>query len=331
VKTEPQRLIAPPGTCRLDAFLAAQLPHSRSRLAGVIRDGHVQVDGVVVAAPKHKLRGGEAVQVHVPPPPSSELIAQDLGLPVVHLDDDVIVVNKPTGMVVHPARGHPSGTVVNAVLHLLQPPVEGQMVRGHPVDVTRPGIVHRLDRGTSGVMVVARHPDAHAQLAQQFHDHTIGRRYVCIVLGETREDAGTVDAVLGRHPVDRLRFAVSERGRHAVTHWNVVGRAKGLASLVVCRLETGRTHQIRVHLAHIGMPVLGDPLYGLKRWPTPVRSALGAVAHQLLHAFRLDFDHPATGVRVGFRAPPPPEFLAVAEALGLSDALAALLAAPTTE
>lgn len=333
---ETTALVAPPGTARLDAVLAGALPQSRARLSALVKAGEVQVDGVVVRQPRHKLRGGERLVVRIPPPPPAELVAEDLGLPLLHLDDDVIVVDKPAGLVVHPGKGHASGTLVNGLLHLLKQPAPGETVRGHAVDPSRPGIVHRLDRGTSGVMVVARHPDAHADLAAQFHDRTVGRRYVCVVLGGPKgTDHGTIDAPLGRHPNDRIRFSVQDRGRRAVTHWRCFGEGRygvagdaqgGRVSLLVCRLETGRTHQIRVHLQHLGMPIVGDPLYGARRWPGPVLRALGSHGDQLLHAFHLAFDAPGGGERRAFSTPPPAGFRAAVERLGLSDALEAALA-----
>jgi len=332
----PLVVVAPPGKGRLDATLAAELPQSRARLAACIKAGEVEVDGEVVCQPRHKLRGGERLTVRLRPSPPTGLVAEDLGLPLLHLDDDVIVVDKPAGIVVHPGKGHPSGTLVNGLLHLLRQPEPGAEIRGHPVDPARPGIVHRLDRATSGVMVVARHPEAHASLAGQFHDRSVGRRYVCVVLGAPRESAGTVDAALGRHPTDRLRFAVTEpeRGRHAVTHWRCLGEGRfgvagdaqgGRVSLLVCRLETGRTHQIRVHLQHLGLPILGDPLYGPRKTPGPVQRALGDGAEQLLHAFHLSFDAPGDGTRRCFSTAPPASFRSAVDALGLTGALQAAL------
>lgn len=329
-ETEREVLVAPSGKARLDAVLAAALPQSRARLSGLVKAGEVTVDGAIVRQPRHKLRGGERLVVHLPPPPSSTLEAEDLGLPVLHLDEDVVVVHKPAGLVVHPGKGHPRGTLVNGLLHLLRTPAAGDTVRGHAVDPTRPGIVHRLDKGTSGVMVVARHPDAHAHLSQQFHDRTVGRRYLCVVLGGPKDDSGTVDAPLSRHNTDRLRFAVRDGGRRAVTHWRRVGEGRygvagdargGRVSLLVCRLETGRTHQIRVHLQHLGLPIVGDPLYGPKRTPGPVQRALGEHDAQLLHAFHLAFEPPGGGPRRSFTTPPPAPFVAAVAALGLSDAL----------
>ncbi|MEC7946516.1 MAG: RluA family pseudouridine synthase, partial [Myxococcota bacterium] len=328
-------LVAPAGKARLDAVLAAGLPQSRARLSSLVKAGHVTVDGVVVRQPRHTLRGGERLVVLVPPPPPAELEPEDLALPVLYIDDDVVVVDKPAGLVVHPGKGHPRGTLVNGLLHLLRAPVAGQRIRGHAVDPSRPGIVHRLDRGTSGVMVVARHPDAHARLAQQFHDRTVGRRYVCVVLGAPKETAGTVDAPLARHPTDRLRFAVREGGRHAITHWRRIGEGRygvagdargGRVSLMVCRLQTGRTHQIRVHMKHVGLPIVGDPLYGARRVPGPIMRALAGHGDQLLHASHLAFDPPGGGPRLTFTTPPPAAFREAADVLGLGESLAEALA-----
>lgn len=309
---------------RLDVILAAQLPLSRNRLKRLVQDGHVRVDGDVVTSPRHKLRGGERVEVSEPAPPPSELVAQDLDVPLLHLDDHLVVVDKPADMVVHPAKGHPDGTLVNALLHLI---AAGRRTEGeHPTPPARPGIVHRLDRGTGGVLVVARTPAALTHLAAQFAAHSVDRTYVALLWGETRGPSGTVDAPLGRHPKDRKRIAVQPDGRRAVTHWRRlaevrygnVARAKGgVLSLVECVLETGRTHQIRVHMHHIGLPLVGDPVYGRKRAiPASLRPALDGVSRQLLHAGRLGFVHP-DGRRLTFVRRPPPDFLAVLEALDL--------------
>lgn len=318
-------VVAPPRGGRLDAVLAAKLEASRSQVAKWIAAGLVRVDGAVATRARHKLRGGEEVVALEPPPPPSELVAQDLGVPMLHCDPHVVVVDKPADMVVHPAKGHPDGTLVNALLHLIS---EARRTEGpHPTPPARPGIVHRLDRGTSGVLVVARTPAALTHLAAQFHDHTVHRAYCALVWGETRGDSGTVDAPLARHPSDRVRFAVQERGRRAVTHWRRLGEARygvagdargGCVSLVECRLETGRTHQIRVHMHHIGLPLVGDPLYGRKKpVPGPLRGALAGVSRQLLHAGLLGFDHPDGSGHHRFERPPAPDFRAALDALDL--------------
>ena len=311
-------LEAPPEAGRLDAWLASCLPVSRSRLATLIRAGEIEVDGRATR-PRHKLLGGEVVRVRLPPPPPSEVVPQDLPLRVLHEDEALLVVDKAAGMVVHPGRGHPDGTLVNAILHRLG--------SERPGDPQRPGIVHRLDRGTSGVLVVARTEQAHAHLSAQLAAHTVTRRYAALVWGRMPQAEGTVDAPLGRHPKDRVRFAVQPRGKHAITHWRVLGESAlrregrgggGVVSLVECRLETGRTHQIRVHLSHLQRPILGDPLYGgRRRLPGALAEAMAEVDHQLLHAWCLGFDHPTRGERVDFTTPVPEDYARVLDALGL--------------
>jgi len=315
---EEHLLEAPPDAGRLDAWLASCLPVSRSRLAALIRAGQIEVDGRTTR-PRHKLLGGETVRVRLPPPPPSEVVPQDLPLRVLHQDDALLVVDKAAGMVVHPGRGHPDGTLVNAILHRLG--------SERPGDPHRPGIVHRLDRGTSGVLVVARTEQAHAHLSAQLAARTVTRRYAALVWGRMPQAEGTVDAPLGRHPKDRIRFAVQSRGKRAVTHWRVLGERAlgsagnaggGVVSLVECRLETGRTHQIRVHLSHLQRPLLGDPLYGgRRRTPRALADAMAGVDHQLLHAWCLGFDHPTREERVDFEALVPDDYARVLDALGL--------------
>lgn len=321
---ERHALTAPADAGRLDRWLASALPISRSRITGLIDEGRVRVDGRA-ARPSQKLVGGELVEVSVPPPPSTALVAQDLDVPLLYQDEHLLVVHKPAGMVVHPAAGHRDGTLVNALLPAISAG-EGD----EPWDPARPGIVHRLDRGTSGVLVVARTPEAHEGLARQFAAHTADRRYVALVWGQPRDLSGTIDAPLGRHPTDRLRFAVVPDGRRAVTHWRARGtttdpRAASLrVSVLECRLETGRTHQVRVHLQHLGHPVVGDPLYR-RSGPVPdaLRPLVEGIDHQLLHAWRLGFTHPITGANLCFEAPPPPELVGLATALGLGGLLPA--------
>lgn len=310
---------------RLDAVLAELVPVSRSRLKRLIQDGRVTVNAAQETAPRRKVWAGDVLVVEEPPPPPSELVAQDLEVPMVYLDDDVVVVDKPADMVVHPAKGHPDGTLVNALLHLIQ---QARHESGpYPTPPARPGIVHRLDRGTSGVLVVARTPAALTRLAAQFAAHSVDRAYVALVWGETPGASGTVDAPLARHPTDRLRFSVQERGKRAVTHWTrlaearygVAGNARGgVLTLVRCVLETGRTHQIRVHLHSLGLPLVGDPLYGRRKpIPGPLRDVLGPVQRQLLHAGRLGFQHPSRDERLQFQRAPAPDFRQVLEQLGL--------------
>lgn len=320
------RASAPVGKARLDAVLADLLPLSRSRLKALVEAGNVHVDGKVVTRPRYKLRGGEDLEVLEPPPPPSELVAQDLGVPLLHCDDTLVVVDKPADMVVHPARGHLDGTLVNGLLHLI---AHARRTEGpHPTPEGRPGIVHRLDRGTSGVLVVARTPAALTHLSAQFAAHSVERAYVALVWGETPGPSGTVEARLARHEKDRLRFAVCgpRDGKHAITHWRRLAEARyatkgeplgGVLSLVECRLETGRTHQIRVHMHHLGLPLVGDPLYGRRRpLPTSLVPVLGGLTRQMLHAAVLGFVHPEGGQSV-FERPPPDDFATVLEKLGL--------------
>ena len=266
---------------RLDAFLAAQLPGlTRSAAARLIEGGFVTVDGRP-AGKSVRLVGGETVSVTLPEAEEPEARPEDIPLDVVYEDGDVIVVNKPKGLVVHPAPGHPDGTLVNALLHHCGDSLSG--IGGE----LRPGIVHRIDRDTSGLIIAAKNDAAHQKLSAQLQDHTLARIYRCIVIGNLREDSGTVDAPIGRHPADRKKMAVVAGGRSAVTHWSVLERFPGY-TYVECRLETGRTHQIRVHMAHIGHPILGDTVYGAKK---PVPGLQG----QCLHAVGLRFLHPRTG------------------------------------
>ena len=284
----------PDGPARLDAFLAARAPElTRSAAARLIEEGRVLVNGRP-AAKSLKLAGGETVLVSLPEPEPTAAQPQDIPLDVVYEDEDVIVVNKPKGLVVHPAPGHPDGTLVNALLHHCGGSLSG--VGG----VLRPGIVHRIDRDTSGLIAAAKNDFAHQRLAAQLQDHTLARTYECIVVGNLREDSGTVDAPIGRCPADRKKMAVVPGGWPAVTHWEVIARYPGFTH-VRCRLETGRTHQIRVHMAHIGHPILGDTVYGAKK---PVPGLQG----QCLHAVGLRFLHPRTGRPVELSCPLPEEF-----------------------
>lgn len=287
---------------RLDAFLAAQLPSlTRSAAARLIEGGFVTVDGRP-AGKSVRLVGGETVSVTLPEAEEPEARPEDIPLDVVYEDGDVIVVNKPVGVVVHPAPGHPDGTLVNALLHHCAGSLSG--IGGQ----MRPGIVHRIDRDTSGLIIAAKNDAAHLALAAQLADHTLARTYECLAVGNFREDSGTVDAPIGRHPVDRKRMAVVRQGgREAVTHWEVIARYPGVTHLR-CRLETGRTHQIRVHLAYIGHPILGDTVYGAKK---PVAGLTG----QCLHAVGLRFIHPRTGEPVELTCPLPEEFVRMLEKL----------------
>lgn len=286
---------------RLDSFLTARLPGlTRSAAARLIETGQVLVDGKP-ARKSAKLAGGETVEVTLPDPEPADALPQDIPLDVVYEDDDVIVVNKPSGLVVHPAPGHPDGTLVNALLHHCGGSLSG--VGGE----LRPGIVHRIDRDTSGLIIAAKNDAAHQALAAQLADHTLARTYEAVVVGALREDGGTVDAPIGRCPSDRKKMAVVPNGKRAVTHWEVLERFPGY-TYVRCRLETGRTHQIRVHMAHLGHPIYGDTVYGGKK---PVPGLTG----QCLHAVGLRFVHPRTGETVELSCPLSGEFQALLEKL----------------
>ena len=279
---------------RLDAFLASSLDGlTRSQATRLIESGEVAVDGKPVSK-SYKLAGGEDIAVTLPEPEPVEAVPQDIPLDVVYEDADVIVVNKPSGMVVHPAPGHPDGTLVNALLYHCAGTLSG--IGG----ALRPGIVHRIDRDTSGLIIAAKNDAAHQYLSAQLADHTLARTYECIVVGALREDRGTVDAPIARHPTDRKRMAVVAGGREAVTHWEVIARYPGYTH-VRCRLETGRTHQIRVHMAYIGHPILGDTVYGAKK-------EVPGLTGQCLHAVGLRFLHPRTHEVMELSCPLPEEF-----------------------
>lgn len=282
---------------RLDAFLASSLDGlTRSQATRLIESGEVAVNGRAVSK-SYKLAGGEDIAVTLPEPEPVEAVPQDIPLDVVYEDADVIVVNKPSGMVVHPAPGHPDGTLVNALLYHCAGTLSG--VGG----ALRPGIVHRIDRDTSGLIIAAKNDYAHQFLSAQLADHTLARTYECIVVGNLREDSGTVDAPIARDSRDRKRMAVVPGGRRAVTHWEVIARYPGYTH-VRCRLETGRTHQIRVHMAYLGHPILGDTVYGAKK-------AVPGLTGQCLHAVGLQFIHPRTKELVSLTCGLPDEFTAM--------------------
>ena len=281
---------------RLDAFLARAMEDlTRSAAAKAIEEGRVLVSGKVPSK-SLKLTGNETIEFTPEEPAPIDAVPQDIPLDVVYEDDDVIVVNKPSGLVVHPAPGHPDGTLVNALLFHCGASLSG--VGG----ALRPGIVHRIDRDTSGLIIAAKNDYAHQFLSAQLADHALARTYECIVVGNLREDSGTVDAPIARDSRDRKRMAVVPGGRRAVTHWTVLARYPGYTH-VQCRLETGRTHQIRVHMAYLGHPILGDTVYGAKK---PVPGLTG----QCLHAVGLQFIHPRTKELVSLSCPLPGEFTA---------------------
>lgn len=283
---------------RLDSFLSRRVEGlTRSAAARLLAEGCVTCDGAVPGK-SYRIAGGEELCVTLPEAEEPEAVPQDIPLDVVYEDEDVIVVNKPVGMVVHPAPGHPDGTLVNALLHHCGDSLSG--IGGEK----RPGIVHRIDRDTSGLLIAAKNDYAHQALATQLQDHSLYREYEAVCVGGLREDGGTVDAPIGRHPTDRKKMCVDwKNGRPAVTHWTVLERFPGYTH-IQCRLETGRTHQIRVHLASIGHPLLGDVVYGAKK-PVP------GLAGQCLHARRLSFVHPRTGERVTVECPLPAYFTQV--------------------
>lgn len=279
---------------RIDVFLAAAVEGlSRSAAARLLTEGCVMLGGKPLGK-NYRLVGDELLTVVLPEAADTAVAAQDIPLDVVYEDDDVIVVNKPVGLVVHPAPGHSDGTLVNALLHHCGDSLSG--IGGEK----RPGIVHRIDKDTSGLIIAAKNDAAHLGLSRQLADHTLARTYDCLVTGNIKEDSGTVDAPIARHRTDRKRMAVVPGGRRAVTHWEVVGRYGGVTH-VRCRLETGRTHQIRVHMAHIGHPLLGDTVYGAKK-------AVPGLQGQCLHASELRFLHPRTGEPVHLTCPLPDYF-----------------------
>lgn len=276
---------------RIDQFVATHLPTlSRARVQVLLKSGHITLNGAV-AKPSAKVRAGDLVRVVEPPPVSAEIAAQDIPLEVLFEDDDLIVINKPAGLVVHPAAGNRDGTLVNALLHHCQ---ELSGVGG----VERPGIVHRLDKDTTGCLVAAKNDVAHRSLVRQFAGRSVVKIYLALASGRFARVSGDVEAPIGRHPVHRKKMAVVERGRPARTGWRVLRKLPG-GSLVECTLHTGRTHQIRVHLKHLGHPLLGDEVYGKR----------GDFPRQMLHAWKLAFTHPRTGAPLSFQSPIPADFV----------------------
>ncbi|WP_417766872.1 RluA family pseudouridine synthase [Stappia sp.] len=317
---------------RLDACLARHLAElSRNRLQALIRQGRVQVDGRTIVEPKYRVNSGEVLTLDMPEPDVAEPEPEAIPLAVVFEDDELIVIDKPAGLVVHPGPGNWSGTMVNALLHHCGDSLSG--VGG----VKRPGIVHRLDKDTSGLLVVAKTDRAHQGLAAQFADHgrtgPLEREYTALVWGAPMQLRGTVDADLARSAANRQKIAVTKSGgRNAITHWQVRERfgpmgAAPLAALMTCRLETGRTHQIRVHMSHIGHPLIGDADYGAHfrtksaRLPEDIRAVVDAFPRQALHAGLLAFAHPATGETLRFESPLPDD---------LADLIRAIRTIPAT-
>ena len=295
-------LIADTAGERLDAFLArSELGLSRSAVQKLMEEGCVQLSGKP-GKKNDRLNVGDVVEVTLPEPKAVDVAPTQMELDIVYEDEDVVVINKPKGLVVHPAAGHQDDTLVNGLLYAMGDSLSG--INGE----LRPGIVHRIDKDTSGLLAVAKNDLAHTVLASQLKDHTMARTYEAIVCGNLKEDSGTVDAPIGRHPTDRKKMCVTERNsKPAVTHWEVVKRYRGYTH-IRCHLETGRTHQIRVHMAHIGHPILGDTVYGRKK------PELGQDS-QCLHAGALCFRHPRDGRPVMVFAPLPDYFRQVLEKL----------------
>lgn len=286
------------GKIRLDQYLAAHLPElSRSRIQSLIKSGDVLVNGTP-AKPKNPVSRGDSITVRIPEPEPAEARPQDIPLDILYEDEDVVVINKESGMVVHPAAGNPDGTIVNALLHHC-----GDLsgIGG----VERPGIVHRLDKDTSGCLVIAKNDGAHQSLTAQFAARSTEKRYLAVVQGIPAQSSGTVFTHIGRHPVNRLKMAVVNpgTGKAAITDYDLLCADPATdSSLVLCTLHTGRTHQIRVHMLHLGHPLIGDPIYAK---PARQKAKPGRL---MLHAWRLGFDHPRMGKRMEFEAPIPPEY-----------------------
>mgnify|MGYP001052310035 CR=1 FL=1 len=290
---------------RLDAYLAAAHPAlSRSRWKQLIESGRVALNGAPALKPNTPLAPGDSLVCTLPDPEPAGLVPADIPLSILYEDPDLIVLDKPAGLVVHPAPGHPGDTLVNALLHHC---TDLQGIGGE----LRPGIVHRLDKDTSGVLVVAKNEQAVANLVAQFSAHTVEKEYLALVWGALRKPSGEISGPIGRHPVHRQKMAVTEKGRPALTRYDTLA-AGPLATLLRIRIETGRTHQIRVHMAHLGHPVVGDATYGRARHGLPENLS---IPRQMLHAHVLRISHPRTGRPLEFTAPPPPDFLAARHVL----------------
>lgn len=302
---EKERLIAETSGLRLDVFCAEQFPElSRGYIKTLITEGKVTVDGLS-KKPSYKMKAGDVLEIEIPEPKESTIEPEDIPLNIIYEDEDIIVVNKPKGMVVHPAPGTPSGTLVNALMHHTQ---QLSSING----VYRPGIIHRIDKDTTGLLMVAKNDVAHQRLSEQLKGHHITREYVGLVKGIVENNRGTVDMPIGRHPKDRIRMAVvKENSKEAVTHFEVLERYVQGYTLMRFKLETGRTHQIRVHMSAIGHPIAGDLLYkGDKKNPFKTQG-------QCLHAQTLGFIHPTTGEYVEYSAPLPEYFQEILKGLKL--------------
>ena len=306
---------------RLDRFLAGRIKElSRTRLKALILEGEVEVSGRTVRDPEYRVNAGDKIALAIPEAEPAKPAAEKIPLDIVYEDKDVIVIEKPAGLVVHPAAGNRSGTLVNALIAHCGPSLSG--IGGEK----RPGIVHRLDKDTSGLLVVAKNDRAHRSLSAQFADHgrtgDLSRGYLAFAWGAPKPERGTIDAPIARDPRSRVKMAVRKGGREAVTHYEVLRKYAGddgqpVASMIECELETGRTHQIRVHLSRAGHPLLGDSVYGAgfqskaARLPQKARVALAALSRQALHAYRLAFSHPATGKLLEFESKLPKELAAL--------------------
>lgn len=295
---------------RLDAFAARESGLTRSQIQRIAGDGMITVNGTP-ASKNDRLKKGDLVEIFLPEAEDADAVPENIPLDIVYEDDDLIVVNKPCGMVVHPAPGHPNGTLVNALLWHCGDSLSG--IGG----VNRPGIVHRIDRDTSGLICAAKNDRAHQALAEQLRDHSMHREYRMILTGHMKEQTGTVDAPIGRHPTDRKKMAVirsaDKRARNAVTHWRVLEEFPGF-TYAEAILETGRTHQIRVHMSYIGHPLMGDTLYGGGHTPFEKHNA-PLLDGQMLHAAYLILRHPRTGEEMRFESPMPENFAAMLEKL----------------
>ncbi|MBE6675660.1 MAG: RluA family pseudouridine synthase [Ruminococcaceae bacterium] len=315
------RVEAAEAGARIDKYLSERADLTRSAAVRLIEEGGVSIGGASVSK-NYKVRCGDEITIVIPEPEPDTALPEDIPLDVVYEDDDIIVINKPVGMVVHPAAGNPSGTLVNALLFHCKGSLSG--IGG----VLRPGIVHRIDKDTSGLLVVAKNDRAHLHLAEQIKEHSAHRIYRAVCVGNVKEDEGTIDLPIGRHPVDRKKMAVirdpDREARDAVTHYRVLERFAGRATwgnaftYIECRLETGRTHQIRVHMAAKGHPLLGDEVYGGDNTPFGARHKAW-IKGQTLHACELHLTHPTTGERMHFSAPEPPEMTKLLEILRRED------------
>jgi len=297
---------------RLDRALVELFPsQSRNFLAKLVTNGGVRIAGRPASKPSQRVEAGQQVEIDVPAPTPSAMESQEILLTFLHEDDDIVVLVKPAGLVVHPAAGHPDQTLVNALLFRVRDlsGIGGEL---------RPGIVHRLDKDTSGVMLVAKHDEAHRKLSASWNSDAVRKEYVAVVYGTPAADRGTIDASIGRDPKDRKRMAVIPAGRRAITDYEVTERLRH-ASIVRCRLRTGRTHQIRVHMKHLGHPIVGDPVYSGPQWrgipDKKIQKAVASMERQALHAARITFPHPRTGEVVMFEAEMPGDMRELIEAL----------------